>query len=110
MPPSRLGLADCEVIADAHLGLWVLRPSLMIAGRSNERQRVFCGADKKFVRAEAVIEGNMVVVRSDKVPNPVAVRYAWERNPECNLFSKDALPASPFRSDEFVNFFTHDGG
>lgn len=71
---------------------------------------LICGADKKFVRAEAVIEGNTVVVRSDKVPNPVAVRYAWERNPECNLQNKDGLLASPFRSDDFVNFFTRDGG
>jgi len=71
---------------------------------------LICGADKKFVRADAVIEGNTVVVRSDKVPNPVAVRYAWERNPECNLQNKDGLPASPFRSDDFVNFFTRDGG
>lgn len=71
---------------------------------------LLCGADKKFVRAEATIEGEKVIVTSDKVPNPIAVRYAWERNPECNLANKDGLPASPFRSDDFVNFFTKDGG
>jgi sialate O-acetylesterase len=48
-------------------------------------------------------------VQSDKVPKPIAVRYAWERNPDCNLVNKEGLPASPFRSDDFVNFFTRDG-
>ena len=57
------------------------------------------GPDKKFVWAEAKIEGNEVVVRSEKVPNPAAVRYAWQINPECNLYNKEGLPASPFRTD-----------
>ena len=69
---------------------------------------LLCGADKKFHRAEARIEGDKIVVTCDKVPAPIAVRYAWERNPECNLFNKEGLPASPFRSDDFVNFFTKD--
>jgi sialate O-acetylesterase len=70
---------------------------------------LLCGEDKKFVRADAAIDGDKVVVTSDKVAKPVAVRYAWERNPECNLTNKEGLPASPFRSDTFVNFFTRDG-
>lgn len=70
---------------------------------------LLCGADKKFVRAEAVIDGNRVVVSSPQVSAPVAVRYAWERNPACNLINKEGLPASPFRSDDFVNYFTRDG-
>ena len=57
------------------------------------------GPDKKVVWAEAKIEGNEVVVRSEKVPNPAAVRYAWQINPECNLYNKEGLPASPFRTD-----------
>ena len=57
------------------------------------------GADHKFVWARAEIEGDTVVVRSDKVPEPVAVRYAWADNPECNLYNKEGLPASPFRTD-----------
>jgi sialate O-acetylesterase len=69
---------------------------------------LLCGADKKFHRAEARIEGDKVVVTSDQVPAPIAVRYAWERNPECNLCNREGLPASPFRSDAFVNFFTKD--
>ena len=57
------------------------------------------GADKKFYWAKAGIEGNQIVVSSDQVANPVAVRYAWGNNPVCNLVSNDGLPASPFRTD-----------
>ena len=57
------------------------------------------GADRKFVWAEARIEGETVVVRSEKVPEPVAVRYAWADNPVCNLYNQAGLPASPFRTD-----------
>jgi sialate O-acetylesterase len=59
------------------------------------------GADKKFVWADAGIEGHKVVVSSDKVVNPKAVRYAWADNPEgANLYNKEGLPASPFRTDK----------
>jgi len=57
------------------------------------------GEDKKFVWANAAIEGDHVVVWSDQVKTPVAVRYAWANNPECNLYNKEGLPASPFRTD-----------
>ena len=63
----------------------------------------------KWVRADASIEGDHVIVHSGAVSMPVAVRYAFERNPECNLYNKEGLPASPFRSDEFVTFATKDG-
>src|SRR5581483_9670718 len=46
------------------------------------------GEDRKFVPAEARIEGNTVVVQSARVSKPVAVRYAWEDNPECSLYNK----------------------
>jgi hypothetical protein len=51
--------------------------------------------------AEAPIEGDTVVVSSPKVPQPVAVRYAWMPNPTCNLFNGAGLPASPFRTDDW---------
>ena len=57
------------------------------------------GADKKFVRAMAAIEGNTVVVSSPDLAKPLYVRYAWGSNPECNLINKEGLPASPFRTD-----------
>ena len=60
------------------------------------------GADKHFVWAKAKIEGDKVVVWSDKIPNPAAVRYAWADNPAgANLYNKDGLPASPFRTDNW---------
>ncbi|WP_288425006.1 sialate O-acetylesterase [uncultured Spirosoma sp.] len=59
------------------------------------------GADKKFVWANARIEGNTIVVSSDDVPNPQFVRYAWADNPaNANLINKEGLPASPFRTDK----------
>lgn len=58
------------------------------------------GADKKFVWAKATIVGEKVIVESPEVSNPVAVRYAWANNPSgCNLYNKEGLPASPFRTD-----------
>ncbi|MGV3772785.1 MAG: sialate O-acetylesterase [Verrucomicrobiales bacterium] len=59
------------------------------------------GADRKFVWADAKIEGDKVIVSSDKVSNPVAVRYGWADYPVVNLFNKEGLPASPFRTDAF---------
>jgi sialate O-acetylesterase len=59
------------------------------------------GADKKFYPARAVISGNKVVVTSDDVANPLAVRYAWANNPDCNLYNGANLPASPFRTDDW---------
>jgi sialate O-acetylesterase len=58
-----------------------------------------CGEDKKYVWADARIEGETVVVSSPQVPKPVAVRYAWADNPICNLYNKAGLPAVPFRTD-----------
>ncbi len=59
------------------------------------------GNDKQFHWAEAVIEGNEVVVYCDEVENPEAVRYAWADNPECNLVNSEGLPAVPFRTDDW---------
>lgn len=60
-----------------------------------------CGADKQWVWADAKIEGSDVLVWCDKVPVPVAVRYAWADNPNANLYNGAGLPASPFRTDDF---------
>ncbi len=59
------------------------------------------GEDKKFHPAKAEIVGDEIVVTSDAVETPVAVRYAWLANPTGNLWNKAGLPASPFRTDEF---------
>ncbi len=58
------------------------------------------GTDQKFYYAKAWIEGNDIVVSSDAVNSPVAVRFAWADNPDdANLFNKEGLPAVPFRTD-----------
>ncbi len=60
------------------------------------------GADHKFVPAQARIAGSQVVVQSDQVAAPVAVRYGWADNPEgANLYNKEGLPTSTFRTDDF---------
>ncbi len=59
------------------------------------------GADHKFVWAQAVIDGDTVVVSNAAVPTPVAVRYAWADNPANNLYNKDGLPTVPFRTDDW---------
>jgi sialate O-acetylesterase len=62
---------------------------------------VIAGDDKKWLPAKARIEGDKVIVSSPDVKQPVAVRYAWDNNPECNLFNGAGLPASPFRTDDW---------
>ena len=58
------------------------------------------GADRKFVWANAKIDGDTVLVWQDQVKDPTAVRYAWDGDPVgCNLFNTEGLPASPFRTD-----------
>lgn len=61
------------------------------------------GADRVFHWAEAVIDGDTVVVSSGQVPEPVAVRYAWAGDfPWANLFNKDGLPTLSFRTDDWA--------
>lgn len=57
------------------------------------------GADGDFVEARAEIDGNTILVHSDQVARPVAVRFAWHQEAEPNLANKEGLPASPFRTD-----------
>jgi sialate O-acetylesterase len=74
-----------------------------LVAKDNEQLKGFAiaGADRKFVWADAKIDGDTVVVSSDKVSEPAAVRYAWADNPICNLYNKEGLPASPFRTDNW---------
>ena len=57
------------------------------------------GADGKFVKAKGVIDGDTVVVFSDNVSKPLAVRYGWSNTANPNLANKEGLPASSFRTD-----------
>jgi sialate O-acetylesterase len=58
------------------------------------------GTSNQWVWADAKIDGSTVVVCSDKVAKPVAVRYAWANNPVCNLYNKAGLPAYQFRTEK----------
>jgi len=57
------------------------------------------GADRKWVEAEAEIDGDSVLVSSPKVVAPLAVRYDWANSPRGNLYNRAGLPAAPFRTD-----------
>jgi sialate O-acetylesterase len=59
------------------------------------------GEDKKFVWADAKIDGEAVIVSSDKVKKPTAVRYGWADDPTVSLYNAAGLPASPFRTDDW---------
>jgi sialate O-acetylesterase len=63
---------------------------------------IIAGEDQQWKPAQARIVGKTVVVSSSEVSKPVAVRYAWSADPDCNLFNEAGLPASPFRTDEWL--------
>lgn len=76
--------------------------ALAVRGGGQPRGFALAGADKVFHPAQARIDGDHVVVRSDDVPRPVAVRYGWHGSPDdANLLNREQLPASPFRSDSW---------
>ena len=73
---------------------------LMAKGNTELKYFSIAGANKKFFWAKAKIEDNKVIVWSDVITHPVAVRYAWADNPEgANLYNKEGLPASPFEAE-----------
>ncbi|VGO18602.1 sialate O-acetylesterase [Pontiella sulfatireligans] len=60
------------------------------------------GDDQVFHEAQAIIKGDSIIVRSDAVSKPVAVRYAWADNPAgCNLYNRASFPVRPFRTDDW---------
>lgn len=74
----------------------------LVAKDGELKEFAIAGSDQKFVWAKAVIKKNKIIVSSEAVKNPVAVRYAWADNPdEANLYNKEDLPASPFRTDNW---------
>lgn len=65
------------------------------------KEFTIAGEDQNFVPAQAQVEGNTVVVWSDAVMSPKAVRFAWSNIPKPNLYNGAGLPASPFRTDSW---------
>ena len=59
------------------------------------------GADKLFVPAEAKLEKDKIILSSKQVPNPVAVRFSFSNTAMSNVFSKEGLPLTPFRTDDW---------
>ena len=79
-----------------------LEPTVPVTDKPRLERFAIAGKDRKWHWAEARIDGDSVVVSSPKVPNPVAVRYAYSANPlGANLYNSAGLPASPFRTDNW---------
>lgn len=85
----------------AHLKFTNTGGGLLVKNNGVLRGFTLAGTDRTFEWAKAVIEGDEVVVWSDGIKEPAAARYAWEDNPECTLYNKEGLPASPFRTDDW---------
>jgi len=88
---------DKAIVSFTHLGQG-------LATRHGTKLQGFAiaGDDKKFVWADAKIEGDTVVLSSPMVPSPKAIRYAWSQDRTwANLFNKDGLPAVTFRTDSW---------
>jgi sialate O-acetylesterase len=84
---------DQAVLSFKHLG------SGLLAKGGDLKGFTIAGADGNFTSATATIEGDKVIVSSPAVAKPVAVRYGWASTPDVNLFNKEGLPATPFRTD-----------
>jgi sialate O-acetylesterase len=84
---------DRVVLSFDHVG------SGLIAKDGPLRGFTIAGADKNFRPATSKIQGETVVVSSPEVSAPVAVRYGWANVPDVNLFNREGLPASPFRTN-----------
>lgn len=76
-------------------------PTVLQAKDKTITEVLIAGADKVFHPAQAAIEKDKLVVWSKEVKEPVAVRYAFHNTAIGNLFSKEGLPVSPFRTDDW---------
>lgn len=75
--------------------------------KSNDGQTLTCftiaGENKKFVPAQTTINGKKLIIYSNEIQNPVAVRFAWKEEACPNFVNSDGLPAIPFRTDNWNN-------
>ena len=92
---------DAMTVAGATAALTFKHTGTGLMVKNGEPLKGFAiaGSDQQWVWATAVIKDNTVRVSSEKVEKPVAVRYDWANNPIGNLYNKEGLPASPFRTD-----------
>lgn len=94
-------LQSMAVTADGKAVLTMTRPLVVRSGDGVAHGFVVCGPDMVFHRADVEIEGNTLTVSSKDVSMPVAVRYGWADNPECDVYDVDGLPLPPFRTDSY---------
>jgi sialate O-acetylesterase len=81
---------------------------LKTADVAEPRGFAIAGSDRKFVWANAkILRTATIELWSDEVSEPVAVRYAWADNPVCNLYSREGLPLTPFRTDDWPGATIH---
>lgn len=92
---------DRMVIEFDHLGGGLVAGAEPPLGAPPLKGFAIAGADRQWVWADARIEEDRVVVSSPRVKDPAAVRYAWADNPVANLYNREGLPASPFRTDDW---------
>ncbi len=99
--PDRVEVAGSEIVVTFRHTSTGLTVSPQSTSADGVKGFEIAGADKTWMTGQARIEGNQVFVSNPQVTEPVAVRYAWAANPDCNLFNKFGLPASPFRSENW---------
>ena len=73
----------------------------LVAKNNELKGFAIAGSNKKFVWANAMIDGETIILSHPSITEPVAARYAWGDNPIISLYNKENLPASPFRTDNF---------
>jgi sialate O-acetylesterase len=94
--PSRHEVREHEIVVEfLHIGEGLAAKDGALKGF------MIAGEDKVWKPATTRIDFNKVIISSPEVPKPVAVRYAWQDWPECNLVNSAGLPASPFRTDDW---------
>jgi sialate O-acetylesterase len=99
---NRVSISFTDIGSGLVIGSAPARPGVPPSKTETELKGfAIAGMDKQWAWARAEISGDRVIVWNDTVAHPVAVRYAWGDNPECNLYNEEGLPASPFRTDDW---------
>jgi sialate O-acetylesterase len=72
-----------------------------IKGEGNPTEFLIAGNDQNFLPADVKLEKDRIVVSNKQIPNPVAVRFSFSNTGMSNLFNKEGLPVTPFRTDDW---------
>ncbi len=99
---NRIRLAFTQVNGGLAIGASPMPDTAEMQPKDKLEGFLISGSDKIWQEANADIDGNTVIISSPQVANPTAVRYGWGNgtyDAACNLYNKDGLPASPFRTE-----------